>query len=142
MAEGLDEGDDGVLVEHGHGHAQVGQMADPAFRSVDVVVEEHVARPHGLQREVADDGLHEGGIRASRELAAAAVVDAGAEVARLADHGRARRALDRRLDLRLDGGEGALDDLEDDRIDRMVAHDAPPVRMRFAKRSISSRWPG
>src|SRR5215472_8917491 len=117
-------------------------MTDSPLGAVDVVVKEDVAGPHCLQREVAHDGLDERGVRAARELAAAAVVDAGAEVARLADHGRARRALDRGLDLRLDGGEGALDDLEDDRIDRMVAHDAPPVRMRFAKRSISSRWPG
>jgi hypothetical protein len=121
MAEGLDERDHKAVGEHRYRHAEIRQVTDPALGAVDVVVEEDVAGPHRLQREIAHDGLHERGVRAARELAAPAVVNAGAKIARLADHGRARRALDRGLDLGFHRGQRALDDLDDDRVDRRPA---------------------
>src|SRR5262249_27280093 len=120
----------------------------PTLGAVDVVVEEHVTRPHRLEREIAHDRLHERRVRAAGELAAPPVVDPRAEIARLADHRRARRALDRGLDLGFHRGERALDDLDDDRIDRgpglrAASHyTAPRVRIRLPKRSASTRCPG
>ncbi len=64
-------------------------MPDAALGLVDVVVEEDVAGAHRLGREVARDRVHERGVRPARELAQVAVVDAGAEVVRVADHRRA-----------------------------------------------------
>jgi hypothetical protein len=92
-------------------------VADAALGEVDVVVEEHVAGPHRLEREVAGDRVHQRGVRPAGELAQQPVVDAGAVVVRVADHRRARRAPDRVLDLLLDRGERALHDLEHDRVD-------------------------
>ncbi len=117
MAEGLDERHHAIVltgIEDGHGHAEVGQVADPALRLVHVVVEVDVPGPHRLDGEVAHDGLDEGRVRAPRELPAAPVVDAGPEVARLPDHRRAGGPLDGGLDLRLDRGQRPLHDLEDD----------------------------
>src|SRR5262249_20885921 len=148
MPEGLHEGDHDPVGEDRHRHAEIGQMADPALGTVDVVVEEHVAWPHRVEGEIAHDRLHERRVRAAGELAAPAIVDPRAEIARLADHRRARRALDRGLDLGFHGRERALDDLDDDRIDRRsglraVAHYAAPrVRIRLPKPSTSTRWPG
>ena len=117
VAEGLHERDDLALVEDRHGDAQVGQVADAALRLVDVVVEEDVALAHLGQREVAHDRVHERGVRAAGELAQLAVVDAGAEVVRVADHRAAAGAGDGGLDLHLDARQGALDDLDEDRVD-------------------------
>ena len=101
-------GPSSVLDEHRHRHAQVRQVPDAALGQVDVVVEEDVARAHRVQREVARDRVHERGVRASGQLAQLAVVDAGAEVVRVADHRRPRGPADRRLDLLLDGRQRAL----------------------------------
>ena len=100
--------------EHRHRDAQVGQVTDAALGAVDVVVEEHVARPHLLHREVAGDRVHERGVGAAGELAQQPVVDAGAEVVGVADHRAATGAGDRGLDLHLDAGQRALDDLDQD----------------------------
>ena len=121
MAERLDVGDHLAVVEHRHGAAQVGQVADAAFGEIRVVHQEHVARPHGLGRKVAHHGVRHRRIGAAGELAAVAVEQADAIVVRLADHRRARGALDGVLDLGLDGIERALDDLQHDRIDRACA---------------------
>ena len=91
VAERLHERDHLAAVEDRHGHAQVGQVADAALGQVDVVVEEDVARAHRLQREVAHDRMHQGGVRAAGQLAQQPVVDAGPEVVRVADHRRPRR---------------------------------------------------
>ncbi len=148
--------------EHRHRHAQVGQVPDAALAAVHVVVEEHVARAHRLQREVARDGVHQRRVRAAGELAQVPVVDAGAEVVRVADHRRARRPGDRGLDLHLDAGQVPRDDLDQHRVGRRavdrrqavrlprprghlrVAHDATPVRVSstLPKPSTSARNPG
>ena len=125
VAEGLHEGDDLALVEDRHGDAQVGQVADAALRLVDVVVEEDVALAHLGEREVAHDRVHERGVGAAGELAQLAVVDAGAEVVRVADHRGARGAGDGGLDLHLDARQGALDDLDEDRVDRAALGGEP-----------------
>ena len=118
VTEGLDVGDDFALMENRHGRAQVGQVPDRAFGQVGVVHQEHVAGLHGLRREIAHHGVGHGGIGTAGELAAIAVEQADAVVVRFADHRRARGALDRVFDLRLDGIERAFDDLQDDRVDR------------------------
>jgi hypothetical protein len=79
-------------------------------------VEVDVAGPHRLDREVAHDRLHERAVGAAGQLAQPYVVDARAEVVRVADHRRAGRARDGRLDLLLHGGQRALDDLDEDGI--------------------------
>ena len=145
MPEDLDERDDVALVEHRQRHAEIGKMADPALGAVDVVVEVDVARPHRFDRKVAHHRLHERGVGASGQLAAAPIMDAGPEVARLADHRGARRALDGRLHLRLHGGQRPLDDLEHDGIDGRGAHGlciSSRVSRRFPNRSTSARSPG
>ena len=48
MAESLDVGDDLAVMEHRHGAAKIGQVADAAFGEISVVHQKHVARPHGL----------------------------------------------------------------------------------------------
>jgi hypothetical protein len=117
VAEGLDEGDDLAIVKHRHRAAEVGQMADAALGQIRVVHQEDVARPHGLGREVAHHRVWHGRIGSSRELAAMTIEQADAVVVRLADHRAARGALDSVFDLRLDGIERALDDLQHDRVD-------------------------
>ena len=91
-------------------------MADAALGAVDVVVEEDVALPHLLDREVAGDRVHQRGVGAAGELAQQPVVDAGAEVVGVADHRAAAGAADRGLDLHLDAGQRALDDLDQHRV--------------------------
>ena len=120
MAERLDVGDDLAVMKHRHGAAQVGQMADAAFGQIGVVHQEHVARPHRLGRKVAHHRVRHRRIGAAGELAAIAVEQADAVVVRLADHRRARGALDGVFDLGLDRVERALDDLQHDRIDRLA----------------------
>ncbi len=137
VAEGLDEGDHPSLVEDGHRRGEVGQVADRALREVDVVVIEDVALPHRREREVADDGLDHRAVGAAGQLPAAGVVDAGPVVVLVADHGRARGPLDRRLHLRLDRGQGALDDLQHYGIDRGDHRRST----RLAKRSTSKLKP-
>ncbi len=102
--------------EDRHGHAQVGQVPDAALGAVDVVVEEDVALAHLLDREVAGDRVHERGVRAAGQLAQQPVVDAGPEVVGVADHRAAAGAPDRGLDLHLDAGQRALDDLDQHRV--------------------------
>ena len=96
-----------------------GQVADAALGQVDVVVEEHVARPH---RPRSGSRAPPGGPSAEYDrpvsLRSLPVVDAGAVVVGVADHRRPRRAADRRLDLHLDRREVALDDLDQDRLVR------------------------
>src|SRR5881392_2134876 len=53
-------------VEDRDGRREVGQVADRAFREVDVVVVEDVALAHALQREVAHHRLHHGAVGAAR----------------------------------------------------------------------------
>ena len=130
MAERLDVGDHLAVVEHRHGAAQVGQMADAAFGQIRVVHQEHVARPHGLGRKVAHHRVRHRRIGAAGELAAIAVEQADAIIVRLADHRAARGALDGVFDLGLDRIERALDDLQHDRIDRLggaLRRDRPGV---------------
>ena len=91
-------------------------MPDATLGAVDVVVEEDVALPHLLDREVAGDRVHQRGVRPAGELAQQPVVDAGAEVVGVADHRAAAGAADRGLDLHLDRGQGALDDLDQHRV--------------------------
>ena len=86
-------------------------MADAALGAVDVVVEEHVARLHPLDREVAGDGVDQGGVRAAGQLAQQPVVDAGAEVVGVADHRAPAGPGDGGLDLHLDARQRALHDL-------------------------------
>ncbi len=136
VAEGLHERDDprpvAVVVEHRRGHAQVRQVADAALGEVDVVVEEHVAGPHRVQREVARHRVHQRGVGPAGELAQVPVVDAGAVVVRVADHRRARRPPDRGLDLHLDRGEVALDDLDQHRVDLVGRYVGEAVRRAHA----------
>src|SRR5690606_4069606 len=115
--ERLHEADDLAVVEHRDGDAQVRQVADAALGLVDVVVEEDVTGPHGLQREVAHDRVDQGAVGAAGQLAQLAVVDPRAEVVRVADHRAAGGAGDGCLHLHLDRGQGALDDLDHDRVD-------------------------
>jgi hypothetical protein len=87
VPERLDERDHvAVGVEHGNGHAEVRQVPDAALGQVDVVVEEHVPRPHRGDRVVADDRVHQRRVRAAGELTQLHVVDAGPEVVRVPDH--------------------------------------------------------
>ena len=138
VTERLDERDHPVVlmwVEDRHGHAEIREVADPALRLVDVVVEVDVAGPHRREREVPHDRLDESRVRAARELPTPPVVNAGPEVPRLPDHRRAGRPLDGRLDLRFDRGQRPLHDLEDDGVRaglgtggrRLAGHDAPGV---------------
>ena len=99
VAERLDERDHLAVVEDRHGDAQVGQVPDAALGQVDVVVEEHVAGPHRLDRIVAHHRLHQRRVRPAGQLAQPAVVDAGPEVVRVADHRRPRGPADGRLHL-------------------------------------------
>jgi hypothetical protein len=117
MAEGLDIGHHLAPMEHRHGAAEVGQMADRALAEIGVVHQKDVARLHGLGREVAHYRVRHRRIGAAGELAAIAVEQADAIVVRLADHRRARGALDGVFDLGLDRVERALDDLQHDGID-------------------------
>ena len=107
-------------VEDRDGDAQVGQVADAALGQVDVVVEEDVAGLHRLDREVADDRLDQRRVGAAGQLAQPYVVDARAEVVRVADHRRAGGARDGGLDLLLHRGERALDDLHQHRVDAPI----------------------
>jgi hypothetical protein len=118
VPERLDIGDNLAGVEHRHGAAEVGQVADAALAEVGVVHREHVARPHGGRREIAHDGVGHRRVGAAGELAAVTVEQPDAIVVRLADHRRSRGALDGIFDLCLDRVERALDDLQDDRVDR------------------------
>ena len=61
-------------------------------------------------------GLDQRGVGAAGQLAQPAVVDAGAEVVRVADHRRAGGTRDGGLDLLLHRGERALDDLDQHRV--------------------------
>ena len=102
-----------------------GQVADAALGLVDVVVEEDVALVHLVEREVPRDRVHERAVGAAGELAQLAVVDAGAEVVGVTDHGGAGGAGDRGLDLHLDARQGALDDLDEDRVDGAAGSGEP-----------------
>ena len=83
-----------------------------AFGQIGVVHQEHVARLHGVGRKVAHHRVRHRRIGATGELAAIAVEQADAIVVRLADHRRARGALDGVFDLGLDRVQRALDDLQ------------------------------
>ena len=122
MAKGLDVGDDIALMEYRHRAAQVGQVPDRAFGEIRVVHQEHVAGRHGVRRKIAHHGIGHGRVGAAGELAAIAVEQADAVIVGLADHWRARRALDGVFDFRLDGIERALNDLQDDGIDLPRRH--------------------
>jgi hypothetical protein len=125
--------------EHRDGDAQVGQVPDAALGQVDVVVEEHVARPHRVEREVAGHRVDQRGVGPAGQLAQVTVVDPGPEVVGVADHRRPRGAPDRGLDLHLDRRQRALHDLEHHRVD--VAH--PCLRTsRLPNRSTAARKPG
>ena len=114
------------LVEDRHGHAQVGQVADAALRLVDVVVEEHVALAHLGEREVADDRVHQRGVRAAGELAQLAVVDAGAEVVRVADHRASATVRAMAVSTSISTlARVPCDDLDEDRVDRAALGGEP-----------------
>ena len=145
VPERLDERDHPIFlmgVEDGHGHAEIREVADPALRLVDVVVEVDVARPHRRERKVPHDRLDEGRVRAARELPTPPVVDAGPEVPRLPDHRRAGSPLDGRLDLRLDRGQRPLHDLEDDRVRAGPGAGGPLLPRRDARGVAPRRMPG
>ncbi len=128
VTEGLHEGDHLALVEDRDGHAEVGQVADAALGLVDVVVEEDVPFLHLGEREVARHRVDERRVGPTGELAQLPVVDAGAEVVGIADHRGAAGPPDGRLHLHLDAGEGALDDLDEDRVDgASLGRQAPAV---------------
>ena len=135
VAERLHERDDlRRSLEHRHRHAQVGQVPDAALGAVDVVVEEHVALAHLLEREVAGDRVHQRGVGAAGQLAQQPVVDAGPEVVRVADHRAAAGPADRGLDLHLDAGQRALDDLDQHRVGAR-----PGVGGEVAERELGRR---
>src|SRR6185503_8810255 len=95
---------------------------------------------HRLQWIVADHRVHQRRVRAAGELAQPPGVDAGPVVVRVADHRRAGGAPDRGLHLHLDGGEAALDDLEQHRVD---GHGAPSrATTRLPRRSTVAVKPG
>ncbi len=163
MAEGLDVGDHLAAVKHRNGAAQIGQVADRAFGEIGVVHQEHVARPHRLRRKVAHHGVRHRRIGSAGELSAIAVEQPDAIIMRLADHRRARGALDGEFDFRFDGIQRAFDDLQDDRIDiarartgrgrprpslrldvhRLVSSAVPTRRtIKIPCWSTSSCWPG
>src|SRR5689334_13023990 len=116
-------------------------MPDPALGEVDVVVEEHVPGAHRLQWIVAHDRLDQRAVRTPGELAHGAVVDAGAEVVRVANHRRPRGTADRGLHLALDAGQAALHDLDEDGIYRGV-HGWLRRTMRLPRWSTVAVKPG
>ena len=162
VAERLDESHHATLIrpsaEDRDRHTEVGQMADAALGSVDVVVEEDVALLHLLDREVACNRVHQRAVGAAGQLAQQPVVDAGTEVVCVPDHRASRGAPDRGLDLHLDGGQRALDDLHQHRVGTRtrvrgqvterelrrcapaVAHDL--VTMMLSRSSIRAMKPG
>ena len=117
VAESLNERDDLPVMMNWHGDAQVGQVADAAFRLIHVIVEEDVARLDGLDRKIAHDRLHQGRVGTAGQLAAMTIVDATAKVARFADHRRAGGALDGRFDFGLGRSQCAFDDFDDDGVE-------------------------
>ncbi len=97
--------------------------------------------PHGLDREVPHHRVDQRRVRPPGQLAQPAVVDAGPEVVLVADHRRPGRAADLVLHLGLDRGEGALDDLQQHRVD--VGH-LPSSRRNTSepRRSTAATTPG
>ena len=116
MPEGLNERDHLAVVKHRNRAAQIRQMTDAALGEVGVVHQKHVAGPHGRDRKIAHDRVRHRGIRAAGKLAAMTVEQPDPVIMRFADHGAARRALDRVLDLGFDGIQRTLDDLQHDGI--------------------------
>ncbi len=119
--------------EDRHGDAQVGQVPDAALGPVDVVVEEDVL-PHLLDREVAATGWTRAEYERPGELAQQPVVDARAEVVGVADHRAAAGPRDGGLDLHLDAGQRALDDLDQHRVGARAA-----VAGQEAERELGGR---
>ena len=130
MPEGLNERDHLAVVKHRNRAAQIRQMTDAALGEVGVVHQKHVARPHGGDRKIAHDRVWHRGIRTTGQLAAMTVEQADAVIMRFTDHGAARRALDRVLDLGFDGIQRAFDDLQHDRIDRRRRRGPGQARLR------------
>ena len=128
MAEHLAETDQPLTVEDRHGCAEIRDMADPARAVVGVVPEENIALKDVVFAEIFEHRLDQRRIGAARQLAALGIEQRHAVVVLIADHGRARGALDRRLDLQLGRAHGASDNLELDRSDFSnlsgLAHDA------------------
>src|SRR3954468_376044 len=127
--------------EDGHRHAEVGQVADAPFGQVDVVVEEDVADIHRLDRVVAHPRAHQGRVGTTGELAQPPVVDAGPEVVGVADHRRARGASDGGLDLLLDRGQRAGDDLDEHRVGVDLPATLATLAGHRAFSLVSSRLP-
>ena len=142
MAEHLAEADQPALVEDRDGGAEVGHMPDAAGAVVGIVPEEDIAFVDVVRAEIVEHRLHQGGVGAPGELAAPGIEEGDAVVVLVADHGRARGALDRRLDLELRRADGAGNDLE---LDRPQGRRRVPLRhptfsiTRVPKRSQATR---
>ena len=115
VAEDLGEADQPSLVEDRQGGAEIGDVADAARRVVGVVPEEHVARVDVVFPEILEHRLDQRRIGPPGELAPPGVEQRDPVVVLVADHRRARGALDGGLDLELGRADGAGDDLELDR---------------------------
>ena len=119
MRPGLRERRELAVDEHRRGEHLVVEMRHAAVGRVAVVVPVEIARPHGVGRILVEDRLDD--VAEQRQRRAGDEPAGGIEIAReeiflLADHVRHRGALDQRLHLRTRGDQGALDDLERDRI--------------------------
>ena len=127
MAEDLAEADQPALVEDRDRGAEIWHVPDAAGAVVGVVPEEDIAVLDIVGAEVVEHRLHQRRVGAPGELAALRVEERDAVVVLIADHGRARGALHRRLDLELRRADGAGDDLE---LDRPQGSRCIPLRHR------------
>ena len=115
MAEYLTEADQTLADEDRDSGAKIGHVADAAARIVGIIPEEHVPGMNVVGAEIFEHRLDDRRIGAAGELAASGVEQRDPVVVLVADHRRARRALDRGLDLELGGPNGAVDDFQLDR---------------------------
>ena len=115
MAEYLTEADQTLADEDRDSGAKIGHVTDAAARIVGIIPEEHVAGMNVVGAEIFEHRLDDRRIGAAGELAAFGVEQRDPVVVLVADHRRARRALDRGLDLELGGANGAVDDFQLDR---------------------------
>ena len=114
VAEDLAEADQPLAEEDRHRGAEVRHVADAAAGIVGVVPEEDVARLD-VVAEIQEHRLDDRRIGAAGELPPLGVEQGDAIVVLVADHRRARGALDRRLDLEFGGADRAVDHFELDR---------------------------
>ena len=115
MTEHLAEADQPAPVEDRDRRAQVRYVSDTAGTVVGIVPEEDIALVNVVRSEIIENRLDEGGVGASGEFTAPGVEQGDAVVVLVPNHRRTRGALDRRLDFKLRGADGAGNDLELDR---------------------------